>query len=124
LKKAIDGATTGAPAVDGSELDEATLGLSGYTARDALREIVANQPRFDVAARMGPLKGRPLLIVQATQDVIIRAANVAQYVEAARAVQAAPFDHVLIDADHNFAGDGNRKELAAVVVGWMTRHCK
>jgi uncharacterized protein len=105
-------------------LDVPVLGLSGYTEGDFLREIATNQPRFDVAARMGPLKGRPLLIVQATQDTTVRAEHVTQYVAAARAVGAAPFNHVQIDADHNFTLDGNRKELADVVAGWMTRHCK
>lgn len=123
LKKAAE-ATAGTPAVEDSELDRPTPGLGGYTGRDAVREILANQPRFDVASRMAPLKGRPLLIVQANQDVIIRAPNVAQYVEAARAAGAAPFDHVQIDADHNFGSDGSRKELADAVVGWMTKHCK
>ena len=122
LKKATDAATAGTGAPSG--LDEPSPGLSGYTNRDFLREIVTNQPRFEVAARMGPLKGRPLLIVQAKQDATVLAAHVAQYVTAARAVGAAPFDHVEIDADHNFTPDVSRKELADVVVGWMAKHCK
>ena len=87
------------------------IGLSGYTGRQQRQEIFANQPLFDVAARMAPLKGRPLLIVQARQDETVPADEVGEYVDTARAVGVAPFNHVFVDADHNFTLEGNRKEL-------------
>ena len=103
-------------------LDQPIPGLGGYTVRDMRRESVANQPRVEVAARLATLKGHPLLIVEGKQDKAPTVAEaVAAYVTAAVAAAAAPFDHVQIDGGHNF--EGNRKELASLVVGWMTRHC-
>ena len=114
----IRGQTTEPP-----NLDEAMIGLGGVTLRDLRREVLENQPRFDVVSRMEPLKGRPLLIVQAAQDQSVPADDVNAYVAAARAAGAAPFDHVIIDANHRFDLEGNRAELASVVVSWITKHC-
>ena len=104
-------------------IDEAIAGLGGVTPRDLRREVLANQPRFDVVSRMESLKGHPLLIVEAAQDQNIPAGDVGAYVAAARAAGAAPFDHVLIDANHRFDLEGNRAELASVVVNWITKNC-
>lgn len=111
-------------ATEPATLDEAIVGLSGFTARDLRREVLGNQPRFDVARRMESLKGRPLLIVQGKQDETVPADDIKPYVDAARSVGVAPFDHVLIDANHGYTLDGNRRELASVVVNWITKHCK
>jgi dipeptidyl aminopeptidase/acylaminoacyl peptidase len=107
-----------------SNLDDALAGVGGYTGRDLRKEVVANQPRFDVVTRMSSVRGRPLLIVQAKQDETVPADEVAAYVDAARTAGAAPLDHVLVDANHNFTLDGNRKELASAVVSWMTKYCQ
>ena len=50
--------------------------------------------------------------------------DIAAYVSGAQSAGAAPFDHVMIDANHNFTLDGTRKELASTVVGWVSRHCR
>jgi fermentation-respiration switch protein FrsA (DUF1100 family) len=105
-------------------VNELVIGLSGYTGRDQRREIVANQPRFDVASRMGTLKGRPLLIVQAKQDETVPADDIVAYVDAARSFGAAPFAHIVIDANHNFTLERPRKELASEVVSWVTKYCR
>jgi dipeptidyl aminopeptidase/acylaminoacyl peptidase len=109
---------------ESADIDYPVVGLSGYTARDHRREILANQPRFNLAARMPSLKGRPLLIIQAKRDETIPANEVLEYVDAARAAGVAPLEHVLVDANHSFSLENSRKELAAVVVGWVTRFCK
>lgn len=114
----IRGQTTEPP-----NLDEAMVGLGGVTPRDLRREVLENQPRFDVVSRMEPLRGRPLLIVQAAQDQNVPADDVSAYVAAARTAGADPFDHVLIDANHNFTLEGNRAELASVVVSWISKNC-
>jgi dipeptidyl aminopeptidase/acylaminoacyl peptidase len=107
-----------------ADFDEATAGLGGSTPRERRGEILANQPRLDVARRMDRLEGRPLLIVQGKQDQSVPADDIKPYVDAARSVGLAPFDHVLIDANHNYTLDGNRNELASAVVNWITKHCK
>lgn len=124
---AIAPASAGSAAVRAIEsvpasLDQPITGLGGYTLGDMRRESLANQQRVEVAHRLGPLKGRPLLIVQAKQDAAPTVAEaIAAYVEAARAAGVSPFEHVQIDGDHNFTE--NRKELASVVVSWVTKHC-
>jgi dipeptidyl aminopeptidase/acylaminoacyl peptidase len=107
-----------------ADIDEATAGLGGSTPRERRTELLANQHRLDVARRMEGLKGRPLLIVQGTRDQTVSADDISPYVDGARSVGVAPFDHVLIDANHAFNLDGNRNELASVVVNWITKHCK
>lgn len=105
-------------------------GLGGYTNGDLVRDYRANQSLFDVGTRLTRLKGRPLLIVEAKRDETVAAAEIAAYVTAARAAGVTPFEHVVIDTDHNFMLDAEhvdplaRKELASVVVPWMTKHCK
>jgi dipeptidyl aminopeptidase/acylaminoacyl peptidase len=111
-------------AAEPPNIDNAIVGLGGVSGRDLQRELLANQPRFDVVSRMQPLKGRPLLIVQAAQDQNVPADDVNGYVAAARTAGVAPFDHVLIDANHAFNLEGNRAELASVVVSWITKNCR
>jgi hypothetical protein len=57
------------------------------------------------------------------QDETVPAGDVQAYVDVARTVGAEPFDHIQIDANHTFRLDGNRPELASVVVSWLTGHC-
>lgn len=97
-------------------------GLGGYTTNDLIGEIRADQPRFDLRARMVVLKGRPLLFVSASQDdtVVVPIDGV---VAAARVAGVEPLDHVVLDANHNFTLDGNIAELSTVVIDWMTEHC-
>jgi fermentation-respiration switch protein FrsA (DUF1100 family) len=73
---------------------------------------------------MQSFKARPLLIVQGKRDQTVPADEVKPYVDAARAVAAQPFDHVLIDADHAFTLEGTRGELATAVMSWLTAHCR
>jgi uncharacterized protein len=116
-------ARLGQETAEPAELELPVPGLGGYTRRDQRREILANQPRFDVARHMNGFKARPLLIVQAKRDQNVPADEVRSYVDAARAAGAQPFDHLLIDADHAFTLEGTRTELATAVVSWLTRHC-
>lgn len=111
-------------AAEPPNLDEAVAGLSGYTARDLRREVLGNQSRLEIGNRMIAFKERPLLIVEAKQDQVVPAADVKPYVDAARAANASPLDHVLMDANHNFTLDGNRNELASMVASWTAKHCK
>ena len=125
-------APAGAPVADAPapDLSVPTAGLGGYTRGDVVRDYRANQSLFDVATRLARLKGRPLLIVEAKQDETVTADDVAPYVTAARAAGVTPFEHAVIDTNHNFMIDAEhvdpvaRKELASVVVTWMTKHCK
>lgn len=117
-EKMLDGAKAWAPSAD------ATAGLGGYADRDLRQDVLSNQPLLDVATRLDRLKGRPVMIVQAKQDAEVSAGDVAIYAAAVQAAGAAPFDHVVIDANHNFTLDGNRKELASAVVGWTLKHCR
>ncbi len=96
-------------------------GLGGYTSASLVREIVEGQPRFDVAARMGEMSGRPLLIVSADKDAEATPERVGVLVDAAREAGVSPFDHVVLDGDHSF--NWTRVELSRVIVDWMTEHC-
>jgi len=104
-------------------LADPVAGLAGYTERDLRNEVVGNQARLNLTARLSALRGRPLLIVQGKQDTSVPAGDVAPYITGATAAGASPFDHVQIDADHNFTMT-SRQELASVVVGWLTKNCK
>ena len=110
-------------ALTAPDVDDPVPGLGGLTWGDNRRELLANERRVDVAAQMEQLRDRPLLIIQAKQDEVVPPEWVATYVDAARTAGASPFVHVEIDADHNFSLDGNRAELANVVVSWLTEHC-
>jgi dipeptidyl aminopeptidase/acylaminoacyl peptidase len=99
-------------------------GLGGYSDRDLRLDILSNQPRLDVATRLDKLKQQPLLIVEAKRDAEVKAEDVGVYVSVAQSTGVAPFDHVTIDANHNFTLEGNRKELASTVVGWVSKHCR
>ncbi|MEE8385694.1 MAG: alpha/beta fold hydrolase [Dehalococcoidia bacterium] len=96
-------------------------GLAGYTSASLAREIAEGQPRFDVAARMGAMSGRPLLIVSADKDATATPERVAALADAARAAGVSPFDHVVLDGDHSF--NWTRVELSRVIVDWTTEHC-
>ena len=101
--------------------DEPRAALGGFTMRALIEEMNANRARLDAAAQMDALKGRPLLLVQAQQDRV--GGGIEPIFEAAQAAGVAPLDLVQIDADHDFSLDGNRAELATVVVSWLTEHC-
>jgi dipeptidyl aminopeptidase/acylaminoacyl peptidase len=105
-------------------VNEPVVGLAGYTTRDYRNEIVANQARLNLTSRMSAFKNRPLLIVQGKQDETVPADEVAPYSEGGRVAGASPFDHIHLDANHNYTLPGNRKELASVVAQWLTKNCR
>lgn len=102
------------------ELDNAIRGLGGYTARDFRNQRL---DIVDLRILMKGLSGRPLMIIELTQDTVIPKEVVLSYADAARSAGAAPFSYVEIDSDHNLRVDGSREELAKVVVGWLSENC-
>lgn len=97
-------------------------GLKDYGYGSLIADTAKDLPRYTLNTRMAAFRERALLIVSADQDEAVPLAVNVALATAARAAGAAPFDHLVLDADHSFSW--NRIEFTDRILGWMSQHCR
>lgn len=97
-------------------------GLKGFSFADLIRETDADKEAFDLQSKMAAFKGRALMIVTASGDVVVPPEGQQALADAATVGGAEPFRHVVMDGDHGFAW--TRIAFNTTVTNWMSEHCK
>lgn len=97
-------------------------GLKNYAYADMVRNVLANEKRFNYLPRMTGYKDRPVLLISGLKDTVLPMETQRPIAKAIKDAGAAHFEHVTIDAGHSFSS--HRIALMRHVSGWMTQHCR
>ncbi|WP_417451458.1 alpha/beta hydrolase family protein [Kordiimonas sp.] len=105
-----------------TEAQASVPGLDGYSFADLVSETKSNLEDFSLITKMPSFEARALMIISGDKDTVVPLSIQTPLAEAAEAANAAPFKHIVMDADHGFSW--KRIAFMKAVTLWMQQNCQ